>query len=148
MVLLIGAALLMESFARLHGTNPGFVPTNLLTMKIALPPARYNADPKRAKFFRELLPKVEGLSGVRDAAIALSIPGTVWTRTDITGIEGKPALDPNKPSSYAVLQSVTAGYFRTLAIPLKRGREFTERDNNRLAGTSKKPTTKLSAGWK
>ena len=129
-VLLIGAALLMESFARAHRINPGFVSANLLTMKIALPPARYNTDPKKAKFFRELLPNVEGLSGVRNAAIALSIPTTAWIRTDITGIEGKPALDPNEPSSYAVLQSVTADYFRTLAIPLKRGREFTERDNN------------------
>ena len=111
-VLLIGAALLMESFARVHRINPGFASANLLTMKIALPPARYNTDPKKTKFFRELLPNVEVLSGVRSAGIALSIPTTVWTRTDITGVEGKPALDPDKPSSYAVLQSVTASYFR------------------------------------
>jgi predicted permease len=120
----------MESFARAQRISPGFAPANLLTMKIALPTARYNTDTKKAKFFRELLPNVEGLSGVRNAAIALSIPTTIWTRTDITGVEGKPALDPNEPSSYAVLQSVTAGYFRTLTIALMRGRQFTERDNN------------------
>jgi predicted permease len=59
----------------------------------------------------------------------MSLPTTAWIRTNITEVEGRPALDPEDPSSYAVVQSVTPSYFRTLGIPLKRGREFTERDN-------------------
>jgi predicted permease len=129
MILLIGAALLIQSFVRLRGIDTGFQPANLLTMKIALPPLRYDTPQKRAAFFQELVPRVEAAPSVSAAAIALSLPTTNWIRTNITDVEGRPAPDPADPSSFAVLQSVTPGYFRTLGIPLKRGREFTERDN-------------------
>jgi putative ABC transport system permease protein len=128
-VLLIGAALLLRSFVRLHNVDPGFQSANLLTAKIALPPARYDTDQKKAAFFHELLPRVEQLPGVRGAAMAMSLPATTWIRTNITEVEGKPSPDPAEPSSFGVLQSVTPGYFRTLGIPLMRGREFTARDN-------------------
>ncbi|HEY3937644.1 MAG TPA: ABC transporter permease [Bryobacteraceae bacterium] len=129
-VLLIGAALLMQSFARLHGVNPGFQSGNVLTAKIALPPARYNTDQKTAAFFGELLPRLEGLPGVRAAAMIMHLPTSAnWIRTNISAIEGKPDPDPDDQSSHGVLQSVTPGYFRTLEIPLKRGREFTAHDN-------------------
>ncbi|HEY3458043.1 MAG TPA: ABC transporter permease [Bryobacteraceae bacterium] len=128
-VLLIGAALLMQSFLRLHRVDPGFQSANLLTAKIALPPARYDTDQKRFLFFRELLSRLEGLPGVSGAAMAMSLPSTTWIRTNILAVEGKPPLDPGEVSSYGVWQSVTPGYFHTLGIRLKRGREFTARDN-------------------
>lgn len=129
MVLLIGAALLIQSFVRLRSVDPGFQTESLLTMKIALPLARYDTDQKRAAFFRELLPKVEALPGVRAAATAMSLPTTAWIRTNILEVEGNPAWQEEDPSSYAVVQSVSPDYFRTLGIPLRRGREFTARDN-------------------
>jgi predicted permease len=128
-VLLIAASLLMQSFAHLRAVNPGFEPANLLSMKIALPPARYDTDPKKASFFQELLPAVEALPGVRGAAVTMSLPTTTWIKTNIIEVQGKPAPDPNEPSTVAVLQSVTPGYFHTLGIPLKQGREFSSRDN-------------------
>jgi predicted permease len=128
-VLLIGAALLIESFYRLHSVDPGFQPNNLLTAKIALPRARYDTDQKRDAFFQDLLPRFEELRGVKNAALAMLIPTTAWIRTNITNVEGKPELDPAEDSSYAVVQSITPDYFRTLGIPLKSGREFTVRDN-------------------
>jgi predicted permease len=127
-VLLIGAALLMQSFVRLHGVNPGFQPANLLTMKIALPSARYNTDQKKAGFFGELVRRVEMLPGVRGATMAMSLPTTTWIRTNITQVEGQPPPDPDAPV-FAVIQSITPGYFHTMGIPLRRGREFTARDN-------------------
>ncbi len=132
-VLLIGAALLMESFARLHSVDPGFPTANLLTLKIALPPARYDTDQKKAAFFEQLLPRVQASPGVRAAAMAMTLPTTTWIRTNITAIEGQPDPDPDDPSSYAVIQSVTPGYFHTLGIALVRGREFNEHDNARGA---------------
>ncbi len=84
-VLLIGAALLMRSFVLLHNVDPGFQPANLLTAKIALPPARYDTDPKKAAFFRDLLPRLEQLPGVSAAAIAMSLPTTTWIRTKLLG---------------------------------------------------------------
>ncbi len=132
-VLLIGAALLIESFAHLHSVNPGFHQENLLTMKIALPPARYNVDQKRAAFFEQLLPRVETSPGVQAATMAMTLPTTTWIRTNITAVEGQPDPDPGDPASFGVIQSVTPDYFRTLGISLVRGREFTARDNSRGA---------------
>jgi putative ABC transport system permease protein len=132
-VLLIGAALLMESFARLHSVDPGFQPANLLTMKIALPPARYDTDQKKTAFFDQLLPRVQAAPGVRSAAMVMTLPTTTWIRTNITGVEGQPDPDPDDPASFGVIQSVTPGYFQTMGIALIRGREFTDRDNAHAA---------------
>jgi hypothetical protein len=73
-VLLIGAALLIKSFARLRGVDPGFQPANLMTMKIALPPIRYDKDSKKIAFFTELVQALESLPGVRSGAVAMSLP--------------------------------------------------------------------------
>ena len=126
-VLLIGAALLMQSFARLHSVNLGFQPANLLTMKIALPITRYNTDQKRAIFFRELARRVEATPGVRAVTVALRLPTTTRIGTDIH-IAGRPDSDA-EPQIVPNFQSITPGYLRTLGIPLRRGRAFTERDN-------------------
>jgi len=127
-VLLIGAALLIRSFARLHNVDTGFRTGHLLTMKIALPITRYDTDAKRAAFFTDLALRAAPIPGVRDAAVAMSLPTTTWIRTNITTVEGQPQRDPEE--TFAVVQSVTPGYFRTLGIPLRRGRDFTDRDNS------------------
>src|SRR6202042_3562533 len=116
-------------FARLSSVHPGFEPARLLTMKIALPPARYDSDQKRAAFFSGLAERVQALPGVRSAAIAMSLPTTTWIRTNLIMVEGQPEPDPGESTSNAVIESVTPGYFHTLGIPLRRGREFTARDN-------------------
>ncbi len=125
-VLLIGAGLLIETFARLHGVKSGFQPENLLTLKIALPPARYDSDAKKAAFFNELVRRAETVPGVLDAAAAITIPGTTWLRTNVQ-LPGQPEVPGLQ--KFAVLQSVTPGYFRALRIPLRRGRAFSNQDN-------------------
>ena len=125
MILLIGAGLLLASFARLHAVDPGFQPDHLLTMKIALPPARYDADRKKVDFFDDLVQRVATVPGVLGAATALSLPSTNWLRTNVQ-LPGEPE-DP-RTQKFAVLQSVTPDYFRTLGVPLQRGRSFTARD--------------------
>ena len=129
LVLLIAAALLIESFYRLHSVDPGFQSKNLMTAKIALPIARYDTDQKKDAFFRNLLPRLEESAGVRSGALAMMLPTTTWIRTNIMSIEGRPDLDPAEDASNAVEVSTTPDYFRTLGITLKRGREFTARDN-------------------
>jgi putative ABC transport system permease protein len=125
-VLLIGAALLIQSFARLHSVNPGFQPANLLTMKIALPIARYDTDQKRAAFFESLVRRVEAAPGVRAVTVVFKLPTTTRLGTDIH-IAGRP--DSDSEPQIVQLQSITPGYLRTLGIALKRGRELTARDN-------------------
>jgi predicted permease len=128
-VLLVGAALLIQSFARLHSVDPGFHSANLLTMKVTLPLVRYNTDRKKAAFFEEAVRRLEALPGIRAATMVTTLPSTTWIRTNITRVEGHPPLDETQPTSYAVIQSVTPGYFHTLGIPLRRGREFTAHDD-------------------
>jgi predicted permease len=68
MVLLIGAALVMQSLVRLYSVNPGFNPSHLLTLHISLPPSRYDTGQRQASFFDELARRVQLLPGVCGAA--------------------------------------------------------------------------------
>ncbi|MGC1416607.1 MAG: ABC transporter permease [Candidatus Acidiferrum sp.] len=127
-VLLIGATLLIKSFVRLRSVDPGFQSANLLTGKISLPPARYDTSQKRTAFYRELVARLESLPGVRGATVALSLPTTKgWLGTNVL-VEGRP-VGNDDDGMPARIESVTPGYFRTLGIPLLRGREFVLRDN-------------------
>jgi putative ABC transport system permease protein len=125
-VLLIGAVLLMESLARLQSVDSGFQPAGLLTMKIALPPARYDTGLKRATFCESLIRRLESTPGVRAAGITMALPMTGWAETPVQRAD-QPLVKLNE-RPITVVQIVTAGYFRTMGIPLRRGREFNDRD--------------------
>jgi putative ABC transport system permease protein len=128
MVLLIGAALLIESLARVYRVNPGFQTSHLLTMSIALSPTRYDTDAKKAKFYRELVEHTEALPGVRSAAVTLNLPMTdTWVGQPVQ-LAGIPPLRLNE-RPIGITQNISPEYFRTLAITLKRGRKFTAQDN-------------------
>jgi predicted permease len=122
--LLVGALLLIKSFVQLHNVDPGFQSSNVLTMKIALPPGRYDTNQRKIAFFQRLVERAEALPGTRSAAVALSLPTTKgWLGTNVL-IERQPiADDADEPT--ARFQSVTSDYFRSLGIPLRHGREFT-----------------------
>ncbi len=126
-VLLVGAALLLQSFQKLRMVDPGFDPKNLLTAKLSLPPARYDTPEKRARFFNDLEPRLASIPGVQNAGIARSIPTTQWFWTNVA-VEGQPELE-SREQPRAQFQSVTPGYFEAMKIPLRRGRLFTARDN-------------------
>ena len=129
-ILLIGATLLIESLARVYRVDPGFKTSHLLTLNIALPPARYNTDEKKAEFYEQLVQHAEALPGVRSAAVALTLPMVdTWMGAPVQ-MAGTPPLKLNE-RPIAVLEDVTRAYFRTLAIALIRGREFTPHDNAR-----------------
>ena len=125
-VLLIGVTLLVESIGQLRGVNVGFNPANLLTMRVSLPPARYDTDQKKTVFFQDLLRRIEVLPGVRSATAALTLP--------MMGYPGTPVQDAAKPPlklnerPIAKIFPITPGFFRTLVIPLRRGRDLSEHD--------------------
>jgi len=126
-VLLIGATLLLESLARVYRVDPGFQTSNLLTMNIALPTARYDTDEKKSAFYEELVERADALRGVGNAAIARTLPMTDgWAGVPVQSAATTPMKLNERP--IAVLQDVTPAYFRTLGIALKRGREFTAHD--------------------
>lgn len=125
-VLLIGAALLMESVVQLHRVDVGFNPANLLTLRVALPALRYDTDQKKTSFFENLVRQVGSTPGVRRVAAAWYLP--------MMGAAGTPVQDANTPPlrlnerPIATLIPVTPGYFSTLEIPFRRGRDFTEHE--------------------
>ena len=125
-VLLIGATLLMESIGHLRGVNLGFNPSNLLTMRVSLPPLRYDIDQKTSAFFQELIRRIEALPGVRSATAAMTLPMMAYPGTPVQDA-AKPPLKLNE-RPIAKIFPVTPEHFRTLEIPLRRGREFNERD--------------------
>ena len=126
-VLLIGAALLVQSLARVYRVDPGFEVGNLLTMQIALPAARYDSDAKRAEFYDRLVESLQTLPGVKGAAITRSLPMTGWAGAPIA-VAGRAELKLNE-RPIGVFQNISPGYMRTMGIPLKRGREFTAHDD-------------------
>jgi len=134
MVLLIGVALLMESIAHLRGLEPGFNPGHLLTMSVSLPTSRYDTPVKQDLFFRELLRQIDSVPGVRDVTVSWTLPMGLYAGIPIQDAS-KPPLKLNE-RPVARYQPAMPGYFRTLGIPLRRGRDFTDhdtRDSQRVA---------------
>jgi len=125
-VLLLGASLLIESLAHLNKVDPGFQASGILTMKIALPPARYDAGEKRTAFFQELMQKIEVQPGVRSAAMVWTLPMTGWAGSPVQLASEAPRKLNQRPIS--IIEAITPKYFPTMGISLRSGREFTDHD--------------------
>ena len=125
-VLLVGAGLLIQSFWRLRRVDLGFNPHRLLTFKIDLPYTRYSGV-HQTRFFQQAVVRLNRLPGVRSASAVLPLPldgDEIDTSFDI---EGRPVASADQPrTNYSWTEP---GYFRTLGIPLLRGRDFTERED-------------------
>jgi putative ABC transport system permease protein len=126
-VLLIGAALLMESLARVYRVDPGFRVSNLLTMSLTPSPTRYDTAQKRAAFYNALVEHIESLPRVNSAAVTRTLPMTGYAGAPVQ-VTGRPEMNLNE-RPLAVIQNITPQYFRTMKIPLRRGREFRARDD-------------------
>jgi predicted permease len=126
-ILLIGATLLMQSMVRLYQVDLHFNPQDVLTMQLSLSPLRYDTNLKRVVFSDELTNRVESQPGVQSVGIAWTLPFMGWPGTPVHPAE-RPLLPLNQ-RLIAVLNSVNAGYFQTLQIPLRRGRLFSVRDD-------------------
>jgi putative ABC transport system permease protein len=127
-MLLVGAGLLIKSFMHLREVKPGFNADNVLTMRISVPPGKFQEDEPRIQFFQQAIDQIHSLPGVQSVGMVLSLPlggdtFNVW-RGYIR--EGRPATtEENGDAAYLV---VTPDYFRTLQIPLIAGRNFNDRD--------------------
>ncbi len=127
-VLLCGAALLVRTVMALTSVNHGFEQRGLLTMQVSLPGTRYPIE-RQVAFQRELLTTIRELPGVDSAGGANGLPvigapraGTRFHRLST------PIVPPTQMQS-ATIRVVAPGYFRTLRIPVLRGREFAHADD-------------------
>jgi putative ABC transport system permease protein len=122
-VVLIGAGLLLRSFLRLRAANPGFQPSNLLTLRVPLAGGRNAAQPRRIAFFAEVVERCAALPGVRSAGAVASLPLTGLGVGSTFAIDGRPAPPPEE-RPIGLVRSATPRYLATLGIPLRAGRDF------------------------
>jgi putative ABC transport system permease protein len=126
-VLLIGAGLLIKSFARLQDVNPGFSPEGVLTAQIALPASRYGDTPARAAFWQRLLEKAHELPGVTWAGLTTNVPFNGNVSSGSYAIVGMNQV-PGDPSPHGRQEVVGGDYFKAMQIPLIAGRVFNDGD--------------------
>jgi putative ABC transport system permease protein len=128
LMLLCGAGLLMRSFYRLQSMDPGFDPHGVLTFRTNLPAAKYNNNELRIAFYSRALERLRALPAVASAGAGQIFPLSgddyILSFTQV----GKPPLPPGNDRS-AAFYSVTPGYFQSLRIPIKAGRDFNEHDD-------------------
>ncbi|HEU4477527.1 MAG TPA: FtsX-like permease family protein, partial [Pyrinomonadaceae bacterium] len=124
------AGLLIKSFVRLREVNPGFNPSNMLTMRVSLPAGKYQQGEPRVQIYRQLVERISSLPGVASAGAISQLP----LRGDTFNLgrgylrEGDPAT--SDAAGNANFLAVTPTYLDTMQIPLKAGRGFTDRDTN------------------
>jgi putative ABC transport system permease protein len=128
MVLLVGAGLLIRSFAALLSVNPGFETRHILLSEVSLPRFEYRTPQQWVTFSNELLSRIHAEPDLRDAAIALPLPlGDQGPATMPFRIANSPPLPPGR-STTADFVSVSPDYFHVVGISLLRGRYFSQRD--------------------
>jgi putative ABC transport system permease protein len=127
LVLLVGAGLLIRSFMQLQQVKPGFNPQHVLSVELSLPPAKYKEDAQVNQFFDQLLAAVAQQPGVEAATVSTDLP--LGGNADFLAfsVEGRPLLPTDKTPD-AEARVISPDYFRTLQIPVRNGRVFTDRD--------------------
>lgn len=127
LVLLIGAALLIRTFASLRQVDPGFNPNRVLAFETSLGGSKYNTTEQVDLLTRNAIRRIEGVPGVVAAANVPFLPleGGFGLGFDIVG---RPLAPGERNIGGAGWMYVSESYFKALEIPLKRGRGFDARD--------------------
>ncbi len=126
-MLLVGSGLLVRSMVRLFAVSPGFDETNRLTMQIQTTGRAFDDSAYTLRYFDRVLAGVGALPGVRSAALTSQLPLSGDYDSYGVHVESKPRANPDQDPN-AFRYAVTAGYFETMRIPLRRGRLLTPRD--------------------
>ncbi len=127
LMLLIGAGLLIRSFVRLQSELPGFTTNHVLTMEVAAAGPKYRDDKAVINFYKEFESRVAHLPGVVAEGVVSALPltGEVgWGQINVEGYTPPPGQELQ-----ADIRVASTDYFRTMEIPLRKGRFFTEDDN-------------------
>ena len=127
LVLLIGAALLIRTFMRLHQVQPGFEVRNVITFQTSLAGTRYATTRGVEGLTRTITQRIDALPGVIGSASALSLPTQGGIDLPFR-IEGRALTGKDPYHGDENWRSISPEYFKALSIPVVRGRVFTERD--------------------
>jgi predicted permease len=124
-VLLVGAGLLLRSLWQLQQVNPGFAAENVLAMEVSLPTARYE-EGEQMPFYQRLEERIRAIAGVAEVGAINILP--LSNNYDSRGIQVEDHPMPEGQGYGPQARSITPGYFRTMHIPMIRGREFDAHD--------------------
>jgi predicted permease len=127
LVLLAGTSVLLKSLTRIGDVSPGFNPRGVMTAGLSLPKQQYDTNDKQYAFFRAVLDRLRNTPGIKDAGAGYGIPFAGGNSSASFAIQGR-VLAPGDPGPHGDIRIVTPGYFRSFAIPLLKGRIFTDDD--------------------
>lgn len=128
LILLIASGLMVRSFQKMRNVDPGFNPVSALTFNVALPPTKYTSRETAVTAQQAILDRLGALPGVRSASSSTSLPFSPG------GEFGNVVVIPNRPPTPGVVpppalwRAVSAGFFETMGIRLRRGRAITRED--------------------
>ena len=135
LILLVGAGLMIKSFAQLTNVPPGFDPNNVLTGRVSMTGDAYENTQQRSLYVNQTLAKLKAIPGVESAAFVAPMPFSGGNVGSDFRIEGRPEPEPgNEPS--ANNRSVTPEYFVSMKIPLLKGRHFNQDDKRGQLGAA------------
>src|SRR5204863_4050745 len=113
----------------LQGVNPGLDAGHVLTFRVTVPGVRYREPGPRVQFFTRAVDQIRALPGVRSASAINYLPFRGMAAGTWVGIAGRPVPKPGEELN-GTIRTVMPGYFQTIGIPIKRGRDFNEADNS------------------
>jgi putative ABC transport system permease protein len=127
-ILLIGAGLMLQTFAKLLQVNPGFDPANVLTFRVSVPWEKYNTSASGVRFLRTLKENLAGIPGVEAAGISSHLPfdDTLPNWYSFYWPEGAPKEQQN--TIMADHRSILPGYFQSMGVTFLAGRDFDDHD--------------------
>jgi putative ABC transport system permease protein len=143
LALVVGAGLLLRSFAKLREVQTGIRPEGVLTAQVVLPPNKYATLDLAESFFDQLLDGLKGAPGVEGAAVGSKLPLHGGSNGYIT-IEGNP--NPTFEKILVEQNAVTPDYFRVFSIPFLKGRNFTQQDSQDTGQTVRKVVAMMESG--
>ena len=124
-LLMVGAGLLLRSYRNVANVEPGFDPSGVLTVTMGIPVSRYDSASKVLAFYATLLERVRALPGVERVAAVRQLPATTSSWSSSIAIKGRP---PMQVATSILHREVQDDYFRTMRVPLLRGRTFEAQD--------------------
>ncbi|MEM7351427.1 MAG: ABC transporter permease [Acidobacteriota bacterium] len=146
LILVIAAGLLVRSFARMQEVELGFAAEDRLTARLSLPRVRYGDDTTKRNFYLQLLERARALPGVEEAATIAPLPLVGGRFFLELFLAGKPVPAPGEALATAV-RWVSLDYFRTMAIPVQRGRVFDTSDDPEAPATAVVNETAARLFW-
>jgi predicted permease len=128
-VLLVGAGLLMRTFLQIAAVDLGFDPARVQTFSLSLPEAKYSTPAARSAFVETLISQLASRPDVESAGAIFGLPLTNFGYTITTStLDGRRLTDEEQDQRSLQVRVITEDYFRTMGVPLVRGRTFTAAD--------------------